>query len=248
MHSFARAWYLCSAVPLRESETVRLVGTYAAAALVAAVVWIGTGWVWAWLLDSTLFVEGIAARYVTQIPILFVLGLLLFLLAVAFNYLLITFEVSQRAESRALELQVLAREAELKALRAQIDPHFLFNSLNSINALVMTDPAAARRMCILLADFLRGSLKVGSAEQIPLVEEMRLAECYLDIERVRLGSRLKVEREIESQCEGCLVPPLTAAAYRERDHARYRARPEGGVARTGSAERGRSQDSDRKSI
>ena len=71
----------------------------------------------------------------------------------------------------------------------------------------MTDPAAARRMCILLADFLRGSLKVGSAEQIPLVEEMRLAECYLDIERVRLGSRLKVEREIESQCEACLVPP-----------------------------------------
>src|SRR4029434_9305580 len=95
-------------------------------------------------------------------PMLFIFGVVLFVIAVAFNYLLITFEVSRRAESKALELQVLAREAELKALRDQIDPHFLFNCLNSITALVMTEPAAARRMCVLLADFLRGSLKLGS--------------------------------------------------------------------------------------
>jgi two-component system, LytTR family, sensor histidine kinase AlgZ len=116
--------------------------------------------------------------------------------------------VSRKAESKALELQVLAREAELKALRAQIDPHFLFNSLNSISALVMADPAGARRMCVLLADFLRGSLRLGSKERIPLVEEMRLAECYLDIERVRLGARLKIQRDIDPDCETCLVPPL----------------------------------------
>src|SRR6185503_18583567 len=98
-------------------------------------------------------------------------GVALFILAVAFNYLLITFENSRRAENRALEMQVLAREAELKALRAQIDPHFLFNSLNSINALVISDGAAARKMCVLLADFLRGSLKLGSQQRIPLSEE-----------------------------------------------------------------------------
>ena len=202
------SWYLCTAVPLRESEPVRLWATHSTAAIVSALAWVGIGWVWTWLLDTTLDVTGINERYIGQIAILFGSGVLLFLLAVAMNYLLITFEVSQRAESRALELQVLAREAELKALRAQIDPHFLYNCLNSINALVMTDPAAARRMCILLADFLRGSLKVGSEERIPLVEELRLADCYLDIERVRLGSRLQVEREIEPQCEMCLVPPL----------------------------------------
>src|SRR4029434_5547523 len=129
-------------------------------------------------------------------PMLFIFGVVLFVIAVAFNYLLITFEVSRKAESRALELQVLAREAELKALRDQIDPHFLFNSLNSINALIMTDPAAARKMCVLLADFLRGSLKLGGEERITLLEEMRLAECYLDIERVRFGARLQVERHI----------------------------------------------------
>jgi len=202
------SWYLRSAAPLRESDIVRLLTTHASAAAVSAGVWIGIAWVWAYLLDSTLYVNGIAERFTQQIPILFVCGVLLFLLVVAFNYLLITLEASQRAESKALELHVLAREAELRALRAQIDPHFLFNSLNSINALIMTDPAAARKMCVLLADFLRGSLKLGGEQRITLLEEMRLAECYLDIERVRFGARLQVERHIDPECETCLVPPL----------------------------------------
>src|SRR5215813_5402553 len=202
------SWYLCNALPLRESDTFRLIGSHGTAAAVSAGAWVLVGGVWAWLLGEAFAIDGIGSRYIAQIPILFISGVLLFLIAVAFNYLLIAFETSQRAESKALELQVLAREAELKALRAQIDPHFLFNSLNSISALVMADPAGARRMCVLLADFLRGSLRLGSQERIPLVEEMRLAECYLDIERVRLGARLKIQRDIDPDCEACLVPPL----------------------------------------
>jgi sensor histidine kinase YesM len=201
------SWYLCNAVPMR-SDTIVLLTSHGAAATISAAAWVGLGWVWTWVLSSTFDAEGITSRYVQQIPVLLVSGVLLFLLVVAFNYLLITLEASQKAESKALELQVLAREAELKALRAQVDPHFLFNSLNSINALVMTDPSAARSMCILLADFLRGSLKLGSQERIPLAEEIRLAECYLDIERVRLGARLQVERDIDARCEKCMVPPL----------------------------------------
>jgi two-component system sensor histidine kinase AlgZ len=202
------SWYLCNAVPLSQSEPVRLVSTYGAAAIASAGAWVGIGWVLAWALGDAFSMAGVRSRYTAQIPILFVSGIVLFLLAVTFNYLLITFEESRRAENRALALQVLAREAELKALRAQVDPHFLFNSLNSISALVTTNPAAARQMCILLADFLRGSLKLGSEERIPLAEEIKLAECYLDIERVRLGARLHVERDVDVQCETCMVPPL----------------------------------------
>ena len=202
------SWYLCNAVPLRESDPIRLIASHGTAAAVSAAGWVVAGGVWAWLLGAAFAIPGIDSRYVAQIPILFVSGVLLFLIAVAFNYLLIAFEASQRAESKALELQVLAREAELKALRAQINPHFLFNSLNSINALVMTDPLAARRMCVLLAEFFRGSVKLGSEERIPLGEELRLADCYLDIERVRFGARLKIERDIDPGCETCLVPPL----------------------------------------
>jgi two-component system, LytTR family, sensor histidine kinase AlgZ len=202
------SWYLCNAMPLRHSHAARLLASHGTAAVVSAASWVALGWAWARLLATFYPDDTLNSLYAAQVLVLFVSGLPLFLLAVAFNYLLITFEESKRSESKALELQVLAREAELKALRAQVDPHFLFNSLNSINALVMTDPAAARRMCVLLADFLRSSLKVGSKERIPLAEEVRLAECYLDIERVRFGARLEVRREIDPTCELCLVPPL----------------------------------------
>jgi two-component system, LytTR family, sensor histidine kinase AlgZ len=202
------SWYLCRAVPLRETEILRLAGTHAMAGFVCSGLWLVMGQILAVALDATSYFEGIDEQYLNELPILFLSGILLFLLAVSFNYLLIMLDVSRRSETRALELQVQAREAELKTLRAQIDPHFLFNSLNSISALVMADPAAARRMCLLLAEFLRGSLKIGSEERIPLVEEMKLAEHYLEIEKVRLGSRLTVQREIDPESENCLVPPL----------------------------------------
>jgi len=202
------SWYLCTALPLRETDAGRLIATHGSATAVSTLAWVGIGWIWSWILATNFYIDGLNARYVAQIPVVFVSGALLFLLAIAVNYLLITFQESQRAESRALALQVLAREAELKALRAQIDPHFLFNCLNSISALVMTDPAAARRMCVLLADFFRGSLKLGSLDRIALGEEIKLAECFLDIERVRFGRRLTVDIEVDSGCERCRVPPL----------------------------------------
>jgi two-component system sensor histidine kinase AlgZ len=202
------SWYVCQALPLRESGMPRLFGTHATASLVASAAWVGFGLVWAFLVGITFDLVGVVDCYMEQLPILFLSGVLLFLLAIAFNYLLITFEASQRAEQKALELQVLGREAELKALRAQIDPHFLFNSLNSINALIMADPAGARRMCVLLAEFLRGCLKLGSAERISLGEEIELAEHYLSIEKVRLGSRLIVETDVDAACKNCRVPPL----------------------------------------
>jgi LytS/YehU family sensor histidine kinase len=89
----------------------------------------------------------------------------LFFLAAAMHYLFLMVDESREAERRALELQIFAREAELKALRTQIDPHFLFNCLNSISALTTQEPAAARRMCLLLAEFLRDSLRLGILDQ-----------------------------------------------------------------------------------
>jgi len=118
------------------------------------------------------------------------------------------FEEATQAERSALELEVLAREAELRALRAQIDPHFLFNALNSISSLTGSDPAAARAMCLELADFLRESVRLGSAASIPLADELALAEKYLAVERARFGSRLRVEREVSAEAGACGVPPL----------------------------------------
>ena len=107
-----------------------------------------------------------------------------------------------------LELQVLTRDAELRALRAQVNPHFLYNSLNSISALTGSDAAAARRMCLLLAEFLRTTLRVSSEERITMAEEMKLAERFLSIEQVRFGERLHVEQSIDESALECQVPPL----------------------------------------
>jgi len=107
-----------------------------------------------------------------------------------------------------LETSILARDAELKALRAQINPHFLFNSLNSIGALTSKDPAKAQEMCILLADFLRLTLGLGEKALVLLREEFELVQRFLAIEKVRFGDRLWVDAHVETQAQGCLVPPL----------------------------------------
>jgi hypothetical protein len=203
------AWYLCRALPLRSSPYARFFVTHAAAAAMASVFWLLAGRGWAELLQAAHppFL-GIVDRFLDQAPLLLAVGALLFLLAVAGQYLLIMFEASRAAEKRALEVRVLSREAELKVLRSQLQPHFLFNSLNSISALTRSDPEGARRMCLLLAEFLRNSLRLGAREAIPLSEELALAEGFLAVEKVRFGSRLAVERRIEEGCGDCLVPPL----------------------------------------
>jgi LytS/YehU family sensor histidine kinase len=117
-------------------------------------------------------------------------------------------EESQTAQARVLETSILARDAELKALKAQINPHFLFNSLNSISALTSIDAARARDMCILLADFLRMTLGLGEKALVPLREELELLQRFLAIEKVRFGERLRVDANIETSAENCLLPPL----------------------------------------
>jgi LytS/YehU family sensor histidine kinase len=136
------------------------------------------------------------------------MGVLLYLLAAALHYVIDAFEVSRQAETEALRFQVLSREAELRALRAQIHPHFLFNSLNSISALVTAQPEEARRLCILLGDFLRRSLTLGTRDRVSLSEELSLAEDLLAIEKVRFGARLRYESRVEEAVRDWPVPPL----------------------------------------
>lgn len=203
------SWYVCRAFPLRPgmaSWNVALVQLIAAA--FASTLWVGLAGVWSGMIERIAGRVDGEALYLDQQPLLFVIGALLFWLAAVFHYLVNAFETSREAETRALESTVLAREAELKAIRAQIDPHFIFNSLHSISALTTVDPSAARRMCLLLADFLRDTLRLGSHARIPLAEELALAERFLAIEQVRLGARLHVTREADPAALVCLVPPL----------------------------------------
>jgi hypothetical protein len=202
------AWYVCRATPLKTSSMIRVLTSSASAAAVSAVLWLGLARGWMGVLSSTPTFAPEAERYANQLPFLFAIGFLLFLVALAAHYALMAAELTREAERDRLELEVLTREAELRALRAQVDPHFLFNSLNSISALTGSDPAGARRMCLLLADFLRSTLDVSARGRISLGEELALAERFLDIEQVRFGSRLQVERRIDETAASCRVPAL----------------------------------------
>jgi len=121
-------------------------------------------------------------------------------------------EASYRAAAenrvRAERLRELAARSELKALKAQINPHFLFNALNSISALIPIDPATAERTVERLAGIFRGSLLASEKETIPLGQELDLINAYLDIERARFGDRLTVTQHVSDAARGRLVPPL----------------------------------------
>ena len=200
------AWYVARSTPLERTGTVRLVATGLTASLLSSALWliVARGWLELFARGSTLATEGLFPAVRTLI---FGFGVLLYLLSLSVSYLLAAFEQSREAERRGLEAQVLAREAELRALRTQIDPHFLFNSLHSISALTTANPAAARRMCVLLGDFLRDSLALGSEDRITIARELELAQRFLEIERVRFGDRLRVEIDAPED-DTWLVPPL----------------------------------------
>jgi hypothetical protein len=203
------AWYVCRMAPLRPQRPARLIAVHLLGALLSSGLWVVLGWGWAGLLRLLPGFEDLADDYADGVlPQLFALGVPLYLVSAAVHYLLLALERSQAAERRALELKLLAQEAELRALKAQVDPHFLFNSLNTVSALAGSDPAAARRMAILLAEFLRRSLQLGRRESIPLAEELAHAASYLAVERVRFGERLQVEEAVEEASRPCLVPPL----------------------------------------
>jgi two-component system sensor histidine kinase LytS len=113
-----------------------------------------------------------------------------------------------RNRVREERLRELAARSELKALKAQINPHFLFNALNSISALISSDPEAARRTLERLAGIFRGTLLSSDKSTVPLRTEMELVEAYLDVERARFGDRLKVEKLMGADVLDLPVPPL----------------------------------------
>jgi sensor histidine kinase YesM len=202
------AWWICRARPIegRGLESVAIATTWTA--LQFAGVLAVASMMWSSVLARVFSVGGARDVLLHDALVVFVVGVPLYLLSAVAHYLYFALEATHAAAERALQAQVGAREAELRALRAQLNPHFLFNSLNSINALVGGDPEGARRMCEGLGDFLRKTLQIGARESVTLGEELALVDRYLAIEQVRFGDRLQVERAIDPRALECALPPL----------------------------------------
>jgi hypothetical protein len=118
------------------------------------------------------------------------------------------FESYRRSEIERWQLQSTAKEAELQALKSQVNPHFIFNSLNSLRALIDENPAQARDAVTRLANLLRYSLKAGQLETVPLEDELRIVDDYLALEQVRHEDRLRVRVAVSPEAAAAPVPPM----------------------------------------
>ncbi|HEX8643992.1 MAG TPA: histidine kinase [Allosphingosinicella sp.] len=185
--------------PLRLREFARQAMVGAALALAAACVQAA--------LNAFMFGDG--EHTVFQDFVYFTLYWFWFYFSWTATYLALSYSITiQEQERHAAELSIKAQEAQVRALRYQINPHFLFNTLNAIAALVRDAPAKAEEMVMQLSDFFRRSLAVNPMEDLTLAEEVELQRLYLEIERTRFPDRLHFEVALADGSAEAKVPAL----------------------------------------
>ncbi len=138
----------------------------------------------------------------------FTIGMLLFIITIILNYVIIYYNNFTEKVISESNFNNLITEAELKSLKYQINPHFLFNSLNSISSLTISNPEKAQEMSINLSDFLRKTLSGNDVKKILLKEEIESVKLYLKIEKVRFEDRLVFNLNVPEECEGILIPNM----------------------------------------
>lgn len=162
-----------------------------------------------WLLAISIdFYESSPGFLVRSLPIRFSIGLLILGCIALISALWYNWDEQKENETRKADAEKLAKEAELFKLRQQLQPHFLFNSLNSINALIGIRPDEARKMVQQLSDFLRGTIRKEENQFITFSEELEYLKLYLEIEKVRFGYRLKTEMDIAEEALAWKLPSL----------------------------------------
>jgi two-component system LytT family sensor kinase len=135
-------------------------------------------------------------------------GVFIYSVIILIYYLFTSLTNLSEKKAREAKLESLVKETELKMLRSQINPHFLFNSLNSVSSLTITDPDKAREMVIKLSEFMRYALSKKDEHPVSLRSELENLRLYLDIEKVRFGDRLSTEEQIDEKCLDVKMPVM----------------------------------------
>jgi two-component system, LytTR family, sensor kinase len=135
-------------------------------------------------------------------------GVFIYGLVILTYYLFMSLNNLAEKNAREARLESLVKETELKMLRSQINPHFLFNSLNSISSLTITDPEKARIMVVRLSEFMRYALSSKDEQPVTLQSELDNIHLYLDIEKVRFGNKIITEESVNDECRSILIPVM----------------------------------------
>lgn len=199
-------WYPTRYIPFRKEAPFYSIAAQVIAGLIIILIWLllTTG-----LLGAIFSYDEAYSTYLTgSIFIRGFVGVMAYLVLVLIYYL-ISYSRTLRERARAEEkLRTLVKESELNMLKSQINPHFLFNSLNSISSLIMSSPEEAREMIVRLSDFLRYSLKHRENEFVTLEEELVRMQDYLAIEKIRFGDKLRYTLETSERCKKVQVPTM----------------------------------------
>jgi LytS/YehU family sensor histidine kinase len=201
-------YYLCRARPLAGNSLASILALFGVGAACAAGLWTLAAIAWHGLWRMLAPEWSLARLEGSMTLAIFGLGVILYGLSAVGHYLAIEMDRVRQLELRELQARLTAQEAELRMLRTQVDPHFLFNSLNSISALTSSDPAGARAMVLELAAFFRASLGLEAHRKVTLADELRLVRHFLSIEQVRFGARLVFTEEVAADALPCLLPPM----------------------------------------
>jgi sensor histidine kinase YesM len=199
-------WFPVKFMQSGESKKIGLVINHIGIGILTILFWITASY---FVLETILSEQDDYLVFLDQsMPWRVVSGTLIYLVLLLIYYLILNYTDLQEKIRLEGELKTLVKESELNMLRSQINPHFLFNSLNSINSLILADKLKAQNMIIKLSEFLRYALKYNQKEKTELHEEMHNINLYLDIEKIRFGKKLNIENDIPEEYSKCLLPNM----------------------------------------
>ncbi len=198
-------WYVIKFSTLEDNSIRKIVASHAISATVIVFIWSYTGTVIIKLLYPVHFQQHWVSNKVTMTIFG---GYMSYITIVIFFYAVNYYQEFKKKLINEGNLKSLVKEAELHALKSQINPHFLFNSLNSISSLTMTDPDKAQEMVINLSSLMRYSLRHEQIDKVPLSEELKNNMLYLHIEKVRFGEKLNPVFEINENCMQAQIPNM----------------------------------------
>ncbi|MCF8261322.1 MAG: histidine kinase [Melioribacteraceae bacterium] len=199
-------WYPTKFLVFEKSTTFKVVTNHSAAAIVSTLIWVfsTTYLVNTWSNDNAEFEKFLRG----SIPWRMGLGLIYYTILVTINYLLIYYQNFHETLTKESKLNALVKETELKTLKYQINPHFIFNSLNSISSLTMLDPKKAQTMTIKLSEYLRSTLSSNEKQMIYFRDEINNIRNYLAIEKVRFEDKFEFVEKVNAECSEIKVPSM----------------------------------------
>jgi LytS/YehU family sensor histidine kinase len=198
-------WYPAKYISIENNLSYKIFLTHLAGGVIASCIWLAVGY---FVINGIIYSPAYSVFFYSTLAWRFFIGLLFYFLITSLYYIIIYYNSVQEKSLKEAELKNLVTESELRSLKFQINPHFIFNSLNSMSALTTIEPDRARGMILKLADFLRYTLANNGRDKNKLEEELKNINLYLDIEKIRFEDKFDFIEEIDPSVLELKVPNM----------------------------------------